>query len=78
MRHASRSSDLLHVKASLARVSQSGLKIGGGTTTGVAPSQSLHWRQVEDGWVNAMGCVGPCYPTFAVFNALGPRGIVVI
>jgi hypothetical protein len=24
------------------------------------------------------GCVGPCYPTFAVFNVLGPRGIVVI
>jgi hypothetical protein len=34
--HASRSSGLLHVKASLARVSQSGLKTGGGTTTGGA------------------------------------------
>jgi hypothetical protein len=29
--HASRSSSLLHVEASLARVSQSGLKTGGGT-----------------------------------------------
>jgi hypothetical protein len=34
--HASRSSGLLHVEASLARVSQSGLKTGGGTTTGGA------------------------------------------
>jgi hypothetical protein len=36
MRHASRSSALLHVEASLARVSQSGLKTGGGATTGGA------------------------------------------
>jgi hypothetical protein len=34
--HTSRSSGLLHVEASLARVSQSGLKIGGGTMTGGA------------------------------------------
>jgi hypothetical protein len=34
--HASRSSSLLGVEASLARVSQSGLKTGGGTTTGGA------------------------------------------
>jgi hypothetical protein len=34
--HASRSSSLLHVKASLARVSQSGLKTGGGAMTGGA------------------------------------------
>jgi hypothetical protein len=32
----SRSSGLLHVEASLARVSQSGLKTGGGTTAGGA------------------------------------------
>jgi hypothetical protein len=41
----------------------------------VAQSQRLRRRQVEDERVNAMGCVGPCYPTFAVFNVLGPRGI---
>jgi hypothetical protein len=35
-RHASRSSGLLHVEASMARVSQSGMKIGGGTMTGGA------------------------------------------
>jgi hypothetical protein len=34
--HASRSSSLLHVEASLARVSQSSLKTGGGATTGGA------------------------------------------
>jgi hypothetical protein len=35
-RHASRSSGLLHVEASLATVSHSGLKTGEGTTTGGA------------------------------------------
>jgi hypothetical protein len=34
--HVSRSSGLLGVEASLARVSQSGLKTGGGTTMGGA------------------------------------------
>jgi hypothetical protein len=34
--HASRSSSLLRVEASLARVSQSGLKTGGGVMTGGA------------------------------------------
>jgi hypothetical protein len=34
--HASRSSSLLHVEASLARVSQFDLKIGGGATVGDA------------------------------------------
>jgi hypothetical protein len=32
--HTSRSSGLLHMEASLARVSQYGLKAGGGATTG--------------------------------------------
>jgi hypothetical protein len=44
----------------------------------VAPSRRMRQRQVEDGRVDAMGYVGPCYPTFAVFNVLDPRGIVVI
>jgi hypothetical protein len=38
VRHVSRSSGLLHVKVSGARVSQSGLKMGGGVTTGGARS----------------------------------------
>jgi hypothetical protein len=44
----------------------------------VTPSQRLHKRQVEDRRIDATGCVGPYYPTFIVFNVLGPRGIVVI
>jgi hypothetical protein len=36
MGYASRSSGLLHVEASLARVFQSGLKTGGGVTAGGA------------------------------------------
>jgi hypothetical protein len=36
MRHALRSNGLLRVEANLARVIQSGLKIGGGATTGGA------------------------------------------
>jgi hypothetical protein len=73
--HASRSSGLLHVEASLARVFESGLRTVRAVTmvVNVAPSQTLRWRQVEDGWVDAMSYVGPCYPTFAVFNVLGLR-----
>jgi hypothetical protein len=78
--HMSRSNGLLHVEASLARVSQSGLKTSGGATAvvHVAPSWRLRQRQVEDRRVDATGCVRPFYPTFAVFNVLGHRGIVVI
>jgi hypothetical protein len=36
VRHASRSSGLLHVEASLAMIFQSGLNTGGGATTGGA------------------------------------------
>jgi hypothetical protein len=78
--HASRSSGLFHVEASLARVPQSGPKNGGGATAGGArdTSRRLRQRQVEDGRVDATGCAGPCYPNFVIFNVLGPRGIVVI
>jgi hypothetical protein len=44
----------------------------------VAPSWRLRQRQVEDGRVDATGCVGLYYHTFVVFNVLDPRGIVVI
>jgi hypothetical protein len=36
VRHTSRSISLLHVEANLTRISQSGLKTGGGATTGDA------------------------------------------
>jgi hypothetical protein len=74
-RHASRSSGLLHVEASLARVSQSGMKTDGARrrVVHVAPSQRLRRRQVEDGRVDATGSVRHCYHTFALFNVLGHR-----
>jgi hypothetical protein len=75
VRHASRSSGLFGVEASLARVSQSGLKTGG---CKVAPSQMLRRRQGEDGRIDATGCIRPCYPWFAVFFLLGLRDVVVI
>jgi hypothetical protein len=43
----------------------------------VAPSQRLRRDQVEDGRVDATGCVGLGYPYFIVFYVLGSRGIVV-
>jgi hypothetical protein len=43
----------------------------------VAPSWRSRADQVKDGRVDAMGCVRPCYPSFAVFDVLSPRGILV-
>jgi hypothetical protein len=34
--------------------------------------------QVEEGHVDAMGCIRLCYSYFAVFIVLGPRSILVI
>jgi hypothetical protein len=44
------------------------------TVVHVAPSRRWRYSQVEDGRVDAMGCVRPYYPTFVIFNVLGPRG----
>jgi hypothetical protein len=78
--HTSRSSSLLGVEASLARVFQSGLKTGGGATTGGARGtiRKVRRRQAEDGRADAMCYVGPCHPCFVVFLLLGARGVVVI
>jgi hypothetical protein len=77
--HALRSSGLLHLEASLVRVSQFGLRNGGGAMRMVHVASSLRLRRVEaeDGWVDAMGCIGPLYPNFAVFVVLDHRGILV-
>jgi hypothetical protein len=63
VRHTSRSSDLLHVEASRTRVFQSGLKTGGGVTTG-------------GGQIDVMDCIRPFYPKVVIFIELGPKGIV--
>jgi hypothetical protein len=75
----SRSSCLLHLKASQARVSQSGLKTDGGVARMVqmASSQRLHRVKAEDGQADATGCVKLFYPNFVIFYILGSRGILV-
>jgi hypothetical protein len=77
--HASRSSSLLHVEASQARVFRSGLKTSGGAmeVVHVAPSQRSRKNQVEDGHVDAMGHVGLCYPCFIVFFVFCRRGNLI-
>jgi hypothetical protein len=76
---ASRSSGLFHLEASRARVFQSDVKTGEGAAqvVNMAPSQRLCEDQVKDGQVNVTGYVEPCYPYFAVFDVLGPRGILI-
>jgi hypothetical protein len=44
----------------------------------VVISWRLHQSQVEDGRVDATGCIGSFYPTFTVFIVLCPRGSLVI
>jgi hypothetical protein len=68
MGHASRSSGLLHVKASRASVSQSGLKTSRGTTTGAARGIIT---EVATGYVRS------CYFCFAIFVLLDPMSIIV-
>jgi hypothetical protein len=74
-----RSSALHHLEASQTRVSQSGLKTGADAVWMV--HMVALWRlrrvEVEDGWVDATGCIKPFYPNFIVFYVLGTRGILV-
>jgi hypothetical protein len=66
--HTSRSSGLLRVKASRVRVSQFASKLADTRrqVVHVAPSRRLRRDQVEDGRVDATGCVGPFYPKIVV------------
>jgi hypothetical protein len=77
--HALRSSGLLHLEAIRARVSQSGLKTGGGVAwmAHVASSQRLHRVEGKDGRVNTTGCIGPFYLNFVVFYVLSLRSVLV-
>jgi hypothetical protein len=43
----------------------------------MASSRRLRREEVEDGRVDTMGYVGPCYPKIVVSSVLGSRGIVV-
>jgi hypothetical protein len=78
--HASKSSGLLHVEASLARVSQSGLKTGGdamagdahGTITDVASELSRRRTCRCDGLRQTL------LPSLCSFHSIRPRSIVVI
>jgi hypothetical protein len=78
--HVSRSSVLLRLEASWARVSQSSLKTGGGVTWMV---HAESWRrsrgdEAKDGRVDVMGCIGLFYPNFAIFVVLGHNDSLVI
>jgi hypothetical protein len=67
------------VEGSRGRIFQSGLKTGGGATMVVymAPSQRLRRVHIEEGRVDATGCVVPCYTCFTICVILGRRDIVV-
>jgi hypothetical protein len=39
-------------------------------------SQRLRRVEVEDGWIDATGCVRPFYPKITVFYILDPRGTI--
>jgi hypothetical protein len=77
--HMLRSSDLLRLEVNQARVSQSGLKTGGGMASMVHVLSSRRFRGVEaeDKWVDTTGCIKLFYPNFVVFIILGPKGILV-
>jgi hypothetical protein len=77
--YTSGSSSLLHVEALLARVSSlvSRLAKERWWLLHVAPLQRLRRVEVEDGWVDTMGCVAPFYPNITVFYVLGPMSDLV-
>jgi hypothetical protein len=79
MGHVSRSSDLLRLEASRARVFQSGLKIGGGAVWMIhlASSRRLCRVESEDRRVDATGYIGSFYPNLDIFIVLGSSFILV-
>jgi hypothetical protein len=70
--HMSRSSGMLWLEVSRARVSQSGLKTGEAAAwvVHVAPSWRSCGSEAEDEQVDVTCCVGPYYPYFVVFIVL--------
>jgi hypothetical protein len=67
--HASRSSGLLHLEVSWARISQFASKLVEERRRAVhmASSRRTHEDEAEDGRANATGCIGLFYPYFTVF-----------
>jgi hypothetical protein len=77
--HVSRSSGLLRVKVSRARVFKFASKLAEERqqVVHVASSWRLCKDEVKDRRVDATGCIRLFYPYFAVFVVLGLRGILV-
>jgi hypothetical protein len=80
VRHTSRSSGLLRVETSRLGFPRLALRLAEASrqVVHVAPSQRLRRSQLEDGWVDVMGYVGPCYPWFTIFILLSHKSIIVI
>jgi hypothetical protein len=78
--HALRSSGLLCLEASRARVSISSLKTSGGVAqmVHVTSLRRLHGDEAEDGRVDMMSCIRPFNPNFVVFIVLEYNGSLVI
>jgi hypothetical protein len=78
--HTSRSSSFLRVEVNQVRVFQFDLKTSGGVArmVHVTTSRKLRRDQVKDGQVDAIDCIGRCYPCFTVFYVLDPMSIFVL
>jgi hypothetical protein len=78
-RHMSRSSDLLRLEASRARVSQSDLNTDGGVAqmAHVTLLWMLRWVKAEDGQVDMMGYIEHFYLNFIIFYILDPSDILI-
>jgi hypothetical protein len=81
--HTSRSSGLLRLEVSRARVSQSSLKNDGGAmhTVHMTSSRRSRGSEAEDGRFDGVRCdvveVGPKYPPLAVISFSAHRDILV-
>jgi hypothetical protein len=77
VRHASRSSGFLRVEASRTRVFQFVSKLAEARRWVMhVASSHRSCEEVEDGWVDAMNCVGPYYPCFTVFIILSLMNVL--
>jgi hypothetical protein len=77
--HTSKSSSLLHVEASRAMISYFTSKLTETRRRMVCMTSSWrsHGDEVEDGRVDAMGCIRPLYPKIVVFIVLATRDSLI-